>query len=175
MTLRPVAKYNEVAKPPWQRSRCYWQMWPPSPRGRRLHTYVRRCACFAIQMSLGTSLGESRKVNWCDVETQFPTNQKWNVAPYRREEGRGSCVGRHRPVVSGPGCVLISAEELPPNQNQPINIFPCTGLNPLSCLSASKYWTRFMELLKPSCSSSSLTLLYHFEMYIQSVWRRRSC
>lgn len=32
--LTVVAKYNEVAKPPWQRSWCFQQMWPDVfPRG----------------------------------------------------------------------------------------------------------------------------------------------
>lgn len=95
--VTPVAKYNEVAKPPWQRSWCYWQMWPPSPRGRRIHTYVQRCICFAIQ----------RKLDLYDVEIQLPTNPKWTIAPYRREEGRRSCVGWYGPVGSGLGCVLF--------------------------------------------------------------------
>lgn len=84
--VTPVAKYNEVAKPPWQRSWCYWQMWPPSPRGRRIHTYIQRCICFTIQMLLGTSLRESRKLDLYDVEIQLPTNPKWTVAPYRGEK-----------------------------------------------------------------------------------------
>lgn len=77
------------------------------PQGRLIHTYVQRCICFTIQMLLDTSLRESRKLNLYDVEIQKPTNQKWTVAPSRREEGRGSCVGCYRPVVSGLGCVLF--------------------------------------------------------------------
>lgn len=66
---------------------------------------------------------------------------------------------------------LISAygEEVPSNQNQPVNIFSCTSLNPLICLSASEYCTRFMELLKPSRSSSSQTLFSFLNVYSEGL------
>lgn len=149
---------------------------------RLIHTYVRLCICFIccicflIQILLSTSLRESRKHNLYDVEIWLSTNQQWTVALYRRGKRHGCCVGCCHPVVSGLGCVVglcigictWDLQELPSNQNQPINIFSCSRLNPLSCLSASKYWTRFVELPKPSCS-------YHFEMYIQRVCRQQSC
>lgn len=50
---------------------------------------------------------KSRKLDLYDVEIQLPTNPKWTVAPYRREEGRRSCVGWYGPVGSGLGCVLF--------------------------------------------------------------------